>query len=86
MSFYPMDFDCITPLGPARCKGMYIEGDVTEWLTDINTTREPWWWRNHDFRFGSMVTDGSKESPSPFSTPNAKLKKQIDRYKKNGWL
>jgi hypothetical protein len=85
MLFEKMDFDCITPLGPARCKGMLVYEDVTEWLTDINTTREVWWWRNPDFRFSSMVTDGSRE-PSPFGKPNPKLQRQIDRYKKNGWL
>lgn len=85
--FYPMDFDCITPLGPARCKGMLvsIDSDITEWLTDIDSTREAWWWRNPDFRFGSTVTDGSGV-PSPFGKPNSDLQKQIDRYKQNGWL
>jgi hypothetical protein len=83
--FEPMDFDCITPLGPARCKGMWIDGDVTEWLTDINATREPWWWRNPDFRFGATVTDGSC-APSPFRHPNVGLHKHIERYRDNGWL
>jgi hypothetical protein len=83
--FEPMDFDCLTPLGPARCKGVWVEGDVTEWLTDINATREPWWWRNPDFRFGATVSDGSG-SPSPFRHPNVCLQRQIKRYQDNGWL
>jgi hypothetical protein len=85
MTFYNMDFDCITPLGPARCKGMSIEGDITFWLTDINSTREPWWWLNEDFRFASTVSDRTRE-PSPFGKPSSKLAKQIQRYKENGWL
>lgn len=83
--FTPMDFDCVTPLGPARCKGMWIEGDVTEWLTDITATREPWWWRNEDFRFGATVTDGSRP-PSPFRPANDRLLRHIKRYQENGWL
>lgn len=83
--FVPMDFDCMTPLGPARCKGMLVYEDVTEWLTDIDATREPWWWRNPDFRFGATVSDRSGP-PSPFNEPNEGLQNQIDRYKRNGWL
>jgi hypothetical protein len=83
--FFPMDFHCLTPLGPARCRGMWREGDVVEWLTDIDSTREPWWWRTPDFRFGSCVTDRGGE-PSPFGEPNVDLVRQIERYRKNGWL
>jgi hypothetical protein len=84
-SFVHMDFDCITPLGPARCRGMWVAGDVTEWLTDIDATREAWWFRNQDFRFASCVTDRGHE-PSQFGEPNANLARQIERYRKNGWL
>lgn len=83
--FVPMDFDCLTPLGPARCRGMLVYGDVTEWLTDIDMTREAWWWRNPDFRFGSSVS-GREGGPSSFGPPNEKLSQQIERYRKNGWL
>lgn len=83
--FVHMDFDCLTPLGPARCKGMWVEGDNTEWLTDIYATREPWWWRNPDFRFGSTITAGDGQ-PSSFRHPGKKLQKEIDRYLANGWL
>lgn len=80
-----MDFDCITPLGEARCRGMFIDGDKTEWLTDIYTSREPWWWSNPNFRFGANVTDANGP-PSPFCKPGRKLARQIERYKKSGWL
>lgn len=83
--FTPMDFDCVTPLGPARCRGMWTEGDITEWLCDIDATREPWWFRNPDFRFGASVSDrGGK--PSPFGEPTPQLERQIARYRENGWL
>lgn len=84
-AFVPMDFDCITPLGPARCRGMWVAGDVTEWLCDIDATREPWWFANQDFRFGACVTDRGG-APSPFGEPNEELARQIERYRKNGWL
>jgi hypothetical protein len=83
--FVEMDFDCMTPLGPARCKGMWLENDVTEWLCDIDRTREPWWFRNPDFRFGS-TTSGREGPPSPFDAPNEPLARQIERYRKNGWI
>ena|ERR1700752_69174 len=87
--FIPMDFTCVTPLGPARCIGMFrtphADGDVTEWLCDIDATREPWWFRNPDFRFGSSVTDQGG-GPSPFSAPTEQLARQIERYRVNGWL
>jgi len=64
---------------------MWVEGDVTEWLTDIDTTREAWWWRNPDFRFGATVSDRTV-TPSPFGSPNEQLARQIERYRVNGWL
>lgn len=79
------DFDCLTPLGDGVCKGFWVEGDVTEWLVDIKKTGEPWWFRNEDFRFGATVTN-RRDKVSPFNKPNQKLAKQIERYKKNGWL
>lgn len=85
MLFEKMDFDCITPLGPARCRGMLVYEDVTEWLCDIKSTREPWWFRNPEFRFGSSVTDGNEE-PSPFGEFSKKTVAQVERYRKNGWL
>jgi hypothetical protein len=78
-------FDCLTPLGPARCIGFLVDGDITEWLCDIHRTREPWWFRNEHFRFGQTVTNGGPE-PSPFTRANGKLARQIKRYKDNGWL
>lgn len=84
-TFVHMDFDCITPLGPARCRGMWVEGDATNWLTEIKATHEPWWWNNADFRFAPNVTDGGGPA-SPFGQPSHRLAPHIERYKKNSWL
>lgn len=78
-------FDCITPLGPAVCRGIIDEGESVEWVTFIKATGEPWFWRNPQFRIAPDITAG-RSFVSPFAEPDTKLAQQIKRYKDNGWL
>ena len=78
-------FQCITPLGPAICIGVIDETDDVEWVTFINATGEPWYWRNPEFRLAPCITAG-RSSVSPFPPPSEKLAKEIKRYRDNDWL
>lgn len=78
-------FPVITPLGPATCIGIISDADDVEWVTFIESTQEPWFWRNPYIRRRRNVTNCLMET-SAFSNINPVLQKQIDRYKKSGWL
>lgn len=78
-------FPVITPLGPATCVGIISDLDDVEWVTFIEATQEPWFWRNPYIRRRRNVTNCLMET-SPFSNINPVLAKQIERYKANGWL
>lgn len=82
----PLDrFDVLTPLGPAICIGIVDDTDAVEWVTFIKSTGEPWFWKNPQIRIQFDVTSGYS-LPSPFTDISDQLQRQIDRYKKNGWL
>jgi hypothetical protein len=78
-------FPVITPLGPATCIGIVSNLDDTEWVTFIESTQEPWFWRNPYIRRRRNVSN-CYMTTSPFSNINEVLGKQIERYKNNGWL
>jgi hypothetical protein len=82
----PLDhFPVITPLGPATCVGIVSNLDDVEWVTFIDSTQEPWFWRNPYIRRRRNVTN-CLMTTSPFSNINPVLQAQIDRYKRSGWL
>lgn len=82
----PLDhFPVITPLGPATCIGVVSNMDDVEWVTFIESTQEPWFWRNPYIRRRRNVTNCLMDT-SPFSNINPALLQQIERYKRNGWL
>lgn len=82
----PLDhFPVITPLGAATCIGVCANQDDVEWVTFINSTGEPWFWRNPYIRMRPNVTNGFGKN-SPFEKLNEHVLKQIERYKVNGWL
>lgn len=74
----------MTPLGPAECV-ILSPGDDDEWCCWIAATQEVWWFRNPFIRRRRNVSNGFYTS-SPFSKINKPLQRQIERYKKNGWL
>jgi hypothetical protein len=82
----PLDpFPVTTPLGPAVCIGIISNLDDVEWVTFIDSTQEPWFWRNPYIRRRRNVTN-CLMTVSPFCNINVALQAQIDRYKANGWL
>jgi hypothetical protein len=78
-------FDVLTPLGPAFCIGIVDDTDAVEWVTFIKSTGEPWFWKNPQIRMLFDATSGLGD-PSPFVDLSEKVKRHIERYKKNGWL
>jgi hypothetical protein len=78
-------FDVITPLGPATCIGIIDDVENVEWVTFIKATGEPWFFRNPHIRYNNDATNG-RPTPSPFTELGPKLSRQVDRYKRNGWL
>lgn len=86
VSWYPYPgLPCITPLGPAMALGLDNDTANQEWVTVMDNTGENFNWGPEDIRFNASVSNRRRE-PSPFGRPNAKLQRQIDRYKANGWL
>ena len=78
-------FDCLTPLGPARCVAFVWDSDDPEWICRIDRTGEIFNFGNNEFRMSASVTNGYPDV-SPFDNLNGKTFRQIERYKRSGWL
>lgn len=79
------DREVVTPLGLGDCIGLVDDTANVEWIVVIKATGEPWFFRNPHVRFAPCVTDG-RPAVSSFDNISRMLQRQIDRYKKNGWL
>lgn len=86
MEWFPgSPLDCITPLGPAQAIGYVWDTEQTEWCCRINRTGEVFNFTNKFFRLASTVTNGHPDV-SPFEELNDKTRRQVERYRRNGWL
>ena len=75
----------VTPLGTAMCFGVNSHIAAPVWACWIESTQELWWFGNRHIRRRPTVTTGNI-GISPFAYINAPLRRQIERYKANGWL
>lgn len=79
-------FDVYTPLGIAQCVGIWISEDP-QWCCWIHSTGENWWFGNPHIRRRLTATHSPvRHGLSSYMKINKPLQRQIERYKKNGWL
>lgn len=74
-----------TPLGRGLVYAWDADPDDTQWLTFINSTGEPFWWRNKMVRREASVTNAYPQVTG-FMGVNIETKKHIERYKATGAL
>lgn len=85
MKPFDTPIEVITPLGPAFAYFLIDGPQGVEWGCFIVSTGEPWFFRNPFIRLAPDATNGHGEV-SPFETIPHKLKTQVERYKKEGYL